>query len=466
MFESRAYWPRENTLTLAAAVFLSLFFVVVVWFTGGDAKVLTVLFVATISIFAISNFEAAMAIVIISLFLDYYVSGLSSAVWVTVVLALAFLLKHSDLRRSDFTNPISVPILVYGICILPSFVNDIHPFISLFKLLNVVGFLIVMYSFVAGVRSRRTLTLLVAVYLAMVLLNSMDVFRLYLTGSDRPFGFAGIMFVDYSALAVCIAAALSITSRGAPRILFLLLATTVAIALILTGTRNTWVSSAATLSLLSLYITIHPDIVGLSRRRVFLLAFVGLIVIGGSAAYVVSRSPRIEKRATQLSDEKGTPIDQSGKVENSLVSRLLIWDTAMNAFRAHPIVGIGVYSFPYSSGQYYRIPKLLFKMYVEGLSPHQTQLAVLVETGIVGAFGYLFFMFAALRTGFGVIQRASDQEETKYALVAFTALVYCSISMLFTDAWLWGQGIVLLALVIGGMLANRNIITLSSARTV
>lgn len=450
------FWSREYTYALTITVVLSFVFAVVVWLSGGDARVITVLLLAAISIFAVSSFEAALAIVVIALFVDYYVSGLSSAVWCTGVLAVSFLLKHRDLLWKDFANPMSVPILIYGICILPSFLNNTHPYLSLFKLLNVAGFVIVMYAFVAGVRDRRTLMFLAVVYLGMVFLNSVDVIRLFLSGKDRPFGFAGVMFVDYSALAVCIAAALGMTSRGTLRIFFLILATIVAVALILTGTRNTWVSSAVTLSLLASYVAIRPEIVGLSRKRVLVLSIVGFLAIGGSAAYVVLRTPTIEKRATQLSGEKGVLIDQSGKVENSFVSRLLIWDTALNAFRAHPIVGIGVYAFPYSSHQYYRIPKLLYRLYVEGLSPHQTQLAVLVETGIIGAIGYFIFILTALRTGFGVLKRASGEEEMKYALVTFTALVYCTVSMLFTDAWLWGQGIILLGLVVGLMLANRK----------
>ncbi len=201
----------------------------------------------------------------------------------------------------------------------------------------------------------------------------------------------------------------------------------------------------------------RPEVAGLTRKRALSLTLAGLILVGGSAAYVVFGAQRIEKRAMQVSVEKDIAIDQRGKVENSLVSRILIWDTAWNAFLAHPLVGIGVYSFPYSSNQYYRIPKLLYVLYVEGLSPHQTQLAVLAETGIVGAIGYLIFLFALWKSGYQALSKASGPQDTKYALVAFTAVVYCTISMIFTDAWLWGQGIVLLGLVTGAMLANRKL---------
>jgi len=450
-------WPRERIFALTAAIILSISFAAVVAISGGDSRIIAVLLLVSASALAISNFGIALSIVIIALFVDYYVTGLSSAVWCTVVLAASFLFRYTDLRKADFANPLSKPILIYGLCILPSFLFNIHPFISLLKLLNVGAFLIVMYSFVAGIRSRRMLMFVLGVYLIMVLLNSIHVIAQFFGGVDRPFGFAGIMFVDYSALAVCVTAALSFTSRGTQRLLFTGLATVYAIALIMTGTRNTWVSSAITLALLAGYVTMRPEAAGLTRKSALSLILAGLILVGGSATYIVLNTQRIEKRALQVSGEKDISIDQRGKAENSLVSRILIWDTAWNAFLAHPLVGIGVYSFPYSSDQYYHMPKILYILYVEGVSPHQTQLAVLAETGVIGAIGYMMFMFALLKTGYEVLGKSSDPQQMRLALVAFTAIVYSTISMIFTDAWLWGQGIVLFGLVVGGMLAIRNL---------
>src|SRR5437773_3158802 len=54
---------------------------------------------------------------------------------------------------------------------------------------------------------------------------------------------------------------------------------------------------------------------------------------------------------------------------------MLIWDAAINAFRAHPVTGIGVYGYPYSSKRYSTVPLPLYRAFVEGNSPHETFIA-------------------------------------------------------------------------------------------
>jgi O-antigen ligase len=168
-------------------------------------------------------------------------------------------------------------------------------------------------------------------------------------------------------------------------------------------------------------------------------------------------NPKIENRAIQITKQSGYGIDQQGNVENSLGSRILIWDTAIRAFEAHPVFGIGVYSFRYSSYQYSQLPKFLYRKFVENLSVHQTHLAVLAETGLIGFLGFAVFIFTLLKLSFRAVRIARDEFGRRHALVAAVGVVYCTASMVVTDAWLWGQQIVLLGLVVGSMLAVRNI---------
>ena len=141
-------------------------------------------------------------------------------------------------------------------------------------------------------------------------------------------------------------------------------------------------------------------------------------------------------------------IDEEGGTSNSLVMRVLIWSTAYNAFVAHPIVGIGVYGFPSSSAQYYTFPKLLYDRYVKGLTPHVGYLAVATETGVVGLAGFLFFVIAGIRTVFRPLGELSGADRT-HSLIFAWVFSYIVLSMFTTDAWLWGQGIVLVGIVLG-----------------
>ena len=73
---------------------------------------------------------------------------------------------------------------------------------------------------------------------------------------------------------------------------------------------------------------------------------------------------------------------------------MFIWHTAINTFSRKPLIGIGLYSFKYTSKEYYTIPKPFFKQYVENRTPHVAYLEVLVESGIIGFLGFLIFLFS------------------------------------------------------------------------
>jgi O-antigen ligase len=172
-------------------------------------------------------------------------------------------------------------------------------------------------------------------------------------------------------------------------------------------------------------------------------------VVIGVGVMTAMANPDIGERAGQLTDASQHSISESGRAGSSLVTRALIWTTAWSAFQAHPWSGIGMFAFSYSSGSYRTIPRVLHDMYVRGLSPHQTHLAVLTETGMFGAVGFAFFMFACLRTAFRPFRGGHGHDTTREAVVAAGAMTYCFVSMFFTDAWLWGKGIVMLAIVVG-----------------
>jgi O-antigen ligase len=171
----------------------------------------------------------------------------------------------------------------------------------------------------------------------------------------------------------------------------------------------------------------------------------------------VAVNPKIEQRVSSLEEGGSVEFDPNLAQKNSLITRMLIWDTALRAFSEHPIVGVGAYGFMYVSRQYARMPWFLYEKFVSGMSPHQTHFAALVETGIVGWLGFLVFLVAIVRYPIRVLRQVRGERARHYALVGAVAVVYCVISMFFTDAWLWGQGIVLLGLILGLVTANAKL---------
>jgi O-antigen ligase len=434
----------------------SVFTVTAVLFGGKPAGLIAIPLVGVL-LLLMTSFELTLIVLATVFFVKTYVSIFSAAVWFTPVVAAAFLINRRDFAWKELAHPLTIPIVVYGLCILPSFVHAFNPVMSAARLVNVLAFLVVLYLAGAGIRSRDQIRRIVGAFLLLALVNGLDVIVGAVATGKRVYGFAGLMYVDYAGLAVSVTATMTLFAHGFRRILLLLLSLVISVALILTQTRSTWIATLATLIFLGGYLILHPEVVGSTRRRVMVLLAAGALAIAVTAVGVVAVNPKIGQRVENLAEGGSVELDPNYAQSSSLITRMLIWDTAYRAFSEHPVIGIGVYGFSYASRHYARMPWFLYEKYVAGMSPHQTHFAALVETGILGWMGLLVFLTAIVRYAIQVLRRVNGERGRHFALVGAVAVVYCVSSMFFTDAWLWGQGIVLLGLVLGLVTANGKI---------
>ncbi|MGD1045869.1 MAG: O-antigen ligase family protein [Bacteroidota bacterium] len=453
-FKKGLFFEHKFLIAILLAGFLSLLNVIFLLTMGNSGLGVIILPCVVLALIAIVNFRIAAIAIIIMLFVDY---RNIAAVTFSVILGISFLIKYKGIEWKRYIYPLSTTILIAGISIIPSFLNAAQPFTSMRRCYNLLAFLVVLYSIAAGTKSLKEVRILAFAFLFCAIVNSFDIFLQSWTGVKRAFGFAGLMFVDYSALGVCMTFGISLITKRWTRLLFLSTSLVITIALLLTFTRNTWVSTIITLGILLMYIIYNPDIIGISRKRLVPIVVACACVLSMMVILIILNNSKLEGRATELTNRTQYGIDEWGNVENSMISRLFIWDTALNAFKAHPIIGIGIYSFAYSSQSYSRLPKFLYKRWVAKVSPHQTHLAILTETGIVGFIGFMIFIFSALKFVFSTIKKSQSLEGKHYAFVGAISLVYCVISMLFTDAWLSGQCLMLFGIVLGVNIAINKI---------
>jgi O-antigen ligase len=447
---------ERGVAAVTGFVMTSVFTAIAVLFGGKPVGLIAIPLLA-VSLLLLTSFEFSLIVLAMVFFVKPYVWVFSSAVWFSVVVGAAFLLTRRDFAWKDLAHPLTVPIAVYGLCALPSFVNAVNPAMSAAKLFNVVAFLVVLYCTGAGLHSRDQIRRIVAAFLFLALVNGLDVIVGAVATGKRLYGFAGLMYVDYAGLAVSVTATMTLFAHGIRRILLLLLSLAITGALILTQTRSTWLATIATLFFLGGYLVLNPDVVGATRKRLVVLLVAGSLGIVVTIVGVVAVNPKIEQRVSNLEEGGSVELDPNYGQKNSLITRMLIWDTALRTFSEHPIIGIGVYGFSYASRQYARMPWFLYEKYVSGMSPHQTHFAALVETGILGYLGLLVFLVSIVRYPIRVLRQVRGDRARHFALVGAVAVVYCVSSMFFTDAWLWGQGIVLLGLVLGLVTANARL---------
>ena len=394
----------------------------------------------------------------VSLFLNFQAFGFAASEWITLLLIVSFFAVYRNIDWSDLALPIAVPFLLYYSVMMLSTFKSANMLLSLYFINHYLLFIGLMTIMSAVIVNQKTIFRLLATYLTFVALNSIHVIiQAALTGK-RVFGFAGIMFVDYVGIGIIFSVVLSLFStRWYYRILLLSLTVLFTIALILTQTRTIWAATFSALFVMICFIAIRHSYFGLQAKtfRRFALLLIVFFGIGLSAALIFN--PNTFGRLSEVGNASEADISESGLVKNSLVSRVLIWHTAYNAFIANPILGIGAYSFPFSSQYYYTISKYLYKIYVENLSPHQTFFAVAVETGLLGLIAFIVLLISILRYIFKGMLTSNTFEEKRTSAVLGGGVIYCLISMFITDAWLWGHGIILFGFSLGSFFVHEKL---------
>jgi O-antigen ligase len=448
---------KEYRFAVLSGLALALVFGIAQAVGGGTPASLGFLFAVAAVLLLLSNPELALAALMVVFYVDYHVSLFSSAVWFTLLIAAAFVLHRRDFSLREFATPLSVPLLIYGLSVVPSLFNAVRPFVCIIKMYNMAAFLIAMVVTMMTVRSFDLMRKLTWVFVVMAAANAVHVISVAVSTGGREYGFAGVMFVDYAGVAVNAIALMALFSKGWRRVVLLLFGILIGMGLILTQTRNAWLSTGITLVISLAYLIRYPAVAGITRKGMIVAAVVGGIALAGLAGATIALNPKVGDRAVDITEANTVGTADALIIRNTLLTRMIIWDTSLNAVIAHPFIGVGIYGFIDASYQYCHLPKILYALYVRGNSPHIAYFEVLAETGLLGLTAFTLLVVALLRVASRTVREVSGLRAQRHAFIAFSAVVYVTVSMFFTDAWLWGQGAVLWGFIVGLMLANRKI---------
>ncbi|NUN70739.1 MAG: O-antigen ligase family protein [Bacteroidetes bacterium] len=394
------------------------------------------------------NFTIPFVLLVVFLFININISYFVATLLFVPLVFISFLITYRNLRVTDFANPLTNYIIIYTACVIPSFINmpmHVGPILILW---NYIAWILLIYMMTAIIKDRWFLDVMSIPFLVLVTLNALQVIGLAILTQRRVFGFAGIMFVDYVALALTVIIPFIIRRTGIRRFMFIILGMILLFAEFFTQTRGIWLATMMTIGITTVFLFIRSRFFSLSRTRILTTSILTVIILGLSYLAVTTLNPQIANRAQQISETKSGVLSEEGLTNNSYVTRLLIWHTAYQAFSVHPLVGVGMYAFPFVSESYSTIAPILFDRYVKRLTPHVTYIAVLTETGVLGLIGFIALIIGMYRIAIRNFDHCANEEQKTYALSLFMAVVYISCSMTITDAWLWGQGIILWALVL------------------
>lgn len=457
--DEKLSFKSNKLLILVSLVFT--FFLVYSLYYGINEKLLLIILTGFLGLLVSLSSTMIYFLFVATIFLPYN-PFLHVSVFFTVFIMLSFLLNSHGYHIDDFQTPLNKAIFIYILSILPSFYNSVDKLVTLGKLFNIVAMLIVMYSISISMRDDKKIASIIYLFLTGVFFNTIYVVYSAISTGNRAFGFSGVFYVDFVGLGSLFLVIIFIYTKGAKKIFSGFLLIFFITGLMLTQTRNAWLSFALSFILLMLYLLKNHKNYSVSPKLltsfILFMLIVGTVVYFSASNISTSLNDRISGK-TQITELTESTASIG---ENSFITRALIWHTAGNAFLKHPFVGIGIYSFPFSSQYYYTIPKAFYKVYVEGRTPHVTFIAVLAETGIIGFIGFIFLLIVIIKTAFQNLKQLKSRRNIPFSLIINWTFIYMLISMFMTDAWLWGQQLMIIAIFLGLLIAqNKNSILIN-----
>lgn len=443
---------------LSGILLMILLFLLLSTFQFDPKAILIVIGIPIITILFLS-YNTYIYFLILSLFSNYIFFGLYISVYISLGLLLAFLISYRNFSAEIFKTPLTVPIVIYYISIIPSLFNSSDLFLSSFLMFNLHAIVILVFVFSYTLRDYKIINSLIITFVSLVVVDSVVIIFLALSEGGRLFGLSGVVFVDYAAMSVVPLLLYVVFSKKYYSKFYIFIILLVMSGLIFSQTRNTFISLALTAITLIIFLFFKSDKFNISRRKLMGTFITAIIFTFTLIIIMTITNPEVFGRFEELGKSSTLNVKtEADFYRNSLLSRILIWDTALNAFKEHPIIGIGAFSFPFESVKYYTISKELFDEFVEGLSPHVTFIAILTETGILGFIGFIILLTSSLRISLKSNKKANSEDQKFYSLIILSLQIYIFFSMFLSDAWLWGQCGMLWGIVLGISIANYRII--------
>lgn len=395
------------------------------------------------------NYKAIPILLILSITVYFKIMYIQVSVWLTYLLLISFLVTHKNIRLKELKNSLTFSLLIFVLCILPSLVNSYNKLLSIYYMQNLLAIILVYFAISLSLRNFNQINTLLYVYIFGILLSSFSVIYLgFLTG-QRVFGYSEVLYIDLAGVALILSLIFFLYEDGIKKIIFGLFSLIISFGLILTQTRNAWLSTLLSILILGVFLLVKNEKVLIKKRKV--IVYFASITFSFIFLFLVAKvfSPGVEERVSAAVQERVVNDNPVSIVGDSFLTRLLIWHTAILAFLKHPFLGIGIYSFPFSSKLYTVVPESFYNMYVKGLNPHHGYLGVLTETGILGFMGLIFFLKSTFKIVLINLKLSKKKQEVIISLFLLGATIYISISLFFTQEWLYGQMAVLFGLILG-----------------
>jgi len=424
---------------------------------NNSSKIIYVLAIVSISLLLSFNIRSILFFLIIIVLTPKF-AQIHHAILLVLFLIPSAIFNYKILYNKNFKNPLLKALIFFVLLASISLINAPKNIFTFFEYFNIIAFciLIVLLPYLISHQSQITRFFIFFVFLMTA--HSIFVIFQSISSGGRAFGLLGVFYTDFAGLAFLYSVILFIYSSGSKKILFGLSSVINLIGLIFSQTRNAWLSTFLILIVLFALLYFSSSKLFVHKKYILqALAILTLIILTLLSVLMQSSNANISKRLDSKTQEVQLTDNTESVNENSFVARLFIWHTAINAFTKEPIIGIGLYSFKYTTHKYYTIPKPFFKQFVEFKTPHVAYLEILVEAGIVGLIGFLYFLITVIKLTITLLKSVNDKQIVISRLLIAISIFYIAVSMTMTEAWLYGQYLVWFGIVLGSLISNFKI---------
>jgi len=391
---------------------------------------------------------------VMMIFIHYeiiYFSISEILLWLSII--SFFLTKKIDIK--DCFNNYTKYLLVFLVAILPSYYNAITTYQSFLKSMHLVTLLLMISILPNYFNNSKRINHVLNAFLIMGFCNAIHTLYEAITTGERVFGFTGVLFCDLSSFAFLIVFYRLLI--GEKKILNSVLSLIFFSAHLATQTRNSTISLIATLLIMfALFINYHQRFgLRLSNSIIKIIGVFAFVIISIITVQIIN--PSTFNRITQNKvSESGDQTEAQVQELSTIATRFFIWNTAWNAFRDHPYIGVGMYRFQYVSKDYFKYDKALYERFVVNLTSHQTEIGLLAETGVLGLLGFLIFQFLTYLRLWKILKYSWYRDNWKMHFLIIILNIYMFFAMVMSDAYIAYSSIVVWGLVLALAIANEN----------
>lgn len=404
------------------------------------------------------NFHFMFFFLLLTMFLPHMME-MHQIVFIPILLVVSLFVNFKNITLDDVRNPLLKTLLIYLIPVVISFINTKAFWLSLRDSLNLAALILTFIVTLICIKDRKYMMNIFYFFIVAIFLHSLYVNFLGITTGRRVFGLLGVYFIDFAGLGSVLTFIMMIYAKNIYKVFYAILFFIITVGLILTQTRNAWLTTGFSLFSLFLYLAFKGKKLFIKRD---LLIFLALVAIGVSIIFILGSGIKVNQRSDTKNQTLVLTDDPESSNVNSYFTRLMIWHTAANAILKHPMIGIGAYSFKHSSQLFYTIPKPFFNIYVKNKTPHVAILQVLTETGVLGLIVFSIFIFHLIKFLFSSLKKVRIIEDVKITLLIVWSLVYIVFSMLMTESWLYGQYAVWFGILLGLLINNQKQLEIST----